>query len=79
MIAVIIFLILSFIYNGYVIFKYNIPVSLSDTSYLFGGNTRYLFTGYCYTSAFLLIPVLLDLVPTTLTFLPFLIKCRKSE
>lgn len=69
---ILIFLIISLIYNGYVISKYGVPVSLSDTAYLFGGNKRYLFTGYCYISAFLLIPVLMELVPSTLTFLPFL-------
>lgn len=72
MINIIIFLIISLIYNGYIIYKYGIPVSLSETSYLLGGNKRYLFTGYCYLSAFLVIPVLLGIVPETLTFLPFL-------
>lgn len=72
MINIIIFLIISFIYNGYILYKYGVPVSLSETSYLLGGNKRYWFTGYCYLSTFLVIPVLLGIVPETLTFLPFL-------
>lgn len=72
MINIIIFLIISLIYNGYIIWKYGVPVSLSETAYLFGGNKRYLFTAYCYVSAFLILPMLFNIVPETLTFLPFI-------
>ena len=72
MLNIIIFLIMSLIYNGYIISKYGIPVSLSETSYLLGGNRRYFFTLYCYITAFLIIPVLISTVPETLVFLPFL-------
>lgn len=71
MISVIIFLIISLIYNGYILYKYGVPVSLSETSYLLGGNKRYWFTAYCGVSTFLILPALLAVVPETIQFLPF--------
>ena len=69
---IITFLIISFIYNLLIFIKYKtIPVSLSETSYLLG-DKRYWFTLYCVISTFLMIPCLLNVVPETLTFLPFL-------
>ena len=66
------FLIISFIYNLYILIKYKtIPTSLSETSYMLG-NKRYLFTIYCIFSTFLMLPCLLSTVPETLTILPFL-------
>lgn len=66
----IITLVITLLYNSYIIIKYNkIPESLSETSYLLGGNKRYLFTGYCITTSFCLLPVLLT-ITTTLQFLP---------
>ena len=72
MINIIIFIIISFVYNGYIIYKYGIPVSLSDTSYLLGGKKRFWFTGYCYATAFLIMPILMKVVPEIISFLPFL-------
>lgn len=70
MINTIIFLLISLVYNLYVIIKHKtIPVSLSETSYMLGG---FWFTGYCFATVFLILPILLEIVPQTLTFLPFL-------
>lgn len=64
-------LLITLLYNGYIIIKYKkIPGSLSETSYLLGGNKRYWFTGYCFIVAFCLLPVLLEI--STLQFLPFI-------
>lgn len=68
----IITLVITLLYNSYVIIKYKkIPESLSETSYLFGGNKRYLFTGYCIITSFCLLPMLLE-ITMTLQFLPFI-------
>lgn len=64
-------LLITLLYNSYVIIKCKkIPESLSETSYLLGGNKRYWFTGYCFIVAFCLLPVLLEI--STLQFLPFI-------
>jgi hypothetical protein len=68
----IITLVITLLYNGYIIIKYKkIPESVSETSYLLGGNKRYLFTGYCVITSFCLLPMLLE-ITMTLQFLPFL-------
>ena len=69
---VIAFLIISFIYNLYILIKYKtIPVSLSETAYMLG-NKQFWFVIYCVLSTFLILPCLLSTVPETLTILPFL-------
>ena len=66
--------ILTLAYNIYVIIRYKkIPESLSETSYLFGGNKRFLFTGYCILITFLLLPVLLNITNENFQILPVLI------
>ena len=74
MIYLIIFcLILTLVYNFYIISKFKkIPESLSETSYMLGGNKRFLFTLYCFSVCFLLIPVLLEFTPVSLQILPFI-------
>lgn len=48
-------LLITLLYNSYMIKKYKkIPESLSETSYLLGGNKRYWFTGYCFIISFCL-------------------------
>ena len=72
MVLSIIILLITLLYNIYIIIKYKkIPESLSETSYLLRGNKRYLFTGYCVIISFCLLPVLLE-TTMTLQFLPFL-------
>lgn len=67
----IITLVITLLYNCYIIIKYKkIPESLSETSYLLGGNKRYLFTVYCVIISFCLLPMLLE-ITMTLQFLPF--------
>jgi hypothetical protein len=39
---ILLILVITLLYNGYIIIKYKqIPQSLSETSYLLGGNKRY--------------------------------------
>lgn len=65
--------IISLIYNLYVLLKYKkIPESLSETSYLFGNN-RYLFTVYCLLIGLCLLILLLPLTNINLQFIPFII------
>ena len=65
-------LLITLLYNSYIIIKYKkIPQSLSETSYLLGGNKRYLFTGYCFIISFCLLPVLFTITNNFL-FLPFI-------
>jgi hypothetical protein len=67
-------LIITLLYNSYIIIKYKkIPESLSETSYLLGGNKRYWFTGYCFIICLLLVPSLFEITVNSLLFLPFLI------
>lgn len=69
----ILLIILALVYNLYIILKYKqIPVSLSETSYMLGGLKRYWFTIYCVATVFLALPCLLIVVPESLTFLSFL-------
>lgn len=71
-ILLIICLIITLIYNGFILIKYKkIPQSLSETSYLLGGNKRYIFTIYCFIIAFCLLPILLE-ITTDLQFIPFI-------
>ena len=65
---------ITIVYNCYMIIRYKkIPESLSETSYLLGGNKRYWFTGYCFIICILLLPVLFEITVDSLLFLPFLI------
>lgn len=68
-----IILIITLLYNGYIIIKYKkLPESLSETSYIMGGNKRYLFTGYCFLICILILPVLLDITPIAFQVIPFI-------
>lgn len=72
-ISLILFIIISLIYNLYIILKYKtIPVSLSETSYILGGFKRYWFSAYCITTVMLILPLLLMTIPENLAFLGFL-------
>lgn len=63
-------LIITLVYNSFILIKYKkIPQSLSETSYLLGGNKRYLFTIYCFMISFCLLPILLE-ITTTLQIIP---------
>lgn len=65
---------ITIIYNCYIIIRYKkIPESLSETSYLLGGNKQYWFTGYCFIICILLLPVLFEITANNLLFLPFII------
>ena len=73
MILIIISVIVTLVYNLYIILKYKkIPESLSETSYLLGGNKRFIFTGYCVITSFLLIPILLELITAPFQIIPFI-------
>lgn len=72
-ISLILFIIISLIYNLYIILKYKtIPVSLSETSYILGGFKRYWFSAYCVLVSFLILPNLLTILPESIMFLGFL-------
>ena len=69
-------IILSIIYNGYIIYIYkDVPESLSETSYILSKNklSKYWFTGYCEIISLCLLPLLLEIIPSNLMFLAFLI------
>ena len=71
MILSIILILITLLYNSFVIIKYKkIPESLSETSYLLGGNKRYFFTAYCFIISICLLPILLEI--SILQFLPFI-------
>lgn len=73
LILIILTLLITFLYNGYIFIKYKkIPESLSETSYLLGGNKRYWFTGYCFIICILLLPVLFEITNSNLMILPFI-------
>lgn len=66
-------ILLTILYNSYILIKYHkIPESLSETSYLLGGNKKYWFTGYCFAIGFLLLPVLFNITTNCLLVLPFI-------
>ena len=66
-------LLITLLYNSYMIIRYKkIPESLSETSYLLGGNKRYWFTGYCFTICLLLLPQLFNVTNDDLLILPFI-------
>lgn len=68
----ILILLITLSYNSYIIIKYKkLPESLSETSYLLGGNKRYWFTGYCFIICILLLPLLFN-ITDTLLILPFI-------
>ena len=73
LISTILCLIVTIVYNTYIILKYKkIPESLSETSYLLGGNKRFIFTGYCVITSFLLLPILLELTTASFQIMPFI-------
>ena len=66
-------LIITLIYNLIIWLKYKtVPVSLSETAYIFGGNKKYFFTLYCVLIVLLLLPQLFMVIPEHLAFIPFL-------
>lgn len=66
-------LLITLIYNLIVWIKYKVvPVSISETSYIFGGNKRYFFTLYCIIMTFILTPQLLSILPEKYGFISFL-------
>lgn len=73
LILIILMLLITFLYNGYMFIKYKkIPESLSETSYLLGGNKRYWFTMYCFIISILLLPVLFETTIINFQILPFI-------
>ena len=73
LILIIVSIAITVLYNSYIIIKYKkIPESLSETSYLLGGNKRYWFTGYCFIISFCLLPVLFTITLNNFLFLPFI-------
>ena len=73
LILIIVSIAITVLYNSYIIIKYKkIPESLSETSYLLGGNKRYWFTGYCFIISFCLLPVLFTITSNNFLFLPFI-------
>lgn len=69
----ILLLLITVLYNSYVIYKYKkIPVSLSETSYMFGGIKRYFFTLYCLSVGAITLPYLFRLNLGDFEFMPFL-------
>lgn len=69
----ILLLLITVLYNSYVIYKYKkIPVSLSETSYMFGGVKRYFFTLYCLSVGAITLPYLFSLNLGDFEFIPFL-------
>lgn len=66
-------MLLTIIYNLIVFLLYKkVPVSLSETSYIFG-DKKYFFTLYCAALVTTLLPQLLNCVPEDLTFIPFIL------
>ena len=79
LISTILCLIITIVYNTYIIIKYKkIPESLSETSYLLGGNKRYFFTGYCIIVCLLLLPILMGITFTNYQIIPFIFCCGLS-
>lgn len=73
LILTILTILITLVYNGYIMIKYKkIPESLSETSYLLGGNKRYWFTGYCFIICILLLPLLFNVTNNNLLILPFI-------
>ncbi len=67
-------LFLSLVYNGYIFWRFKkVPESLSETSYLLGGNKRYLFSLYCLITGIILLLELLNRSVDGYEFLPFLL------
>ena len=65
-------LLITLTYNTVIFITYKtVPVSLSETSYMMGGNWRYFFTGYCFLLCLLILPVLLELTPENFQIIPF--------
>ena len=69
MILILICLLLTVVYNYWVIKNNGIPESLSETAYT---NNKLAFTGYCF-SMVLLMPLLLNMTPENFQFLVFLL------
>lgn len=74
MCGIIVCILISIIYNGYILWRYNkIPVSLSETAYMLGGIKRYWFTLYCAIIGLTLLPNLFEITPEDYEVIPFLI------
>ena len=72
--GVIVCILISIIYNGYILWRYKkIPVSLSETAYMLGGIKRYWFTLYCVIIGLTLLPSLFEVIPEDYEVIPFLI------
>lgn len=66
-------LIITFIYNGYIIYKHKrIPYSLSETSYMYGGSKRYFFTLYCLIIGLSILPQLFKIANNGFEIIPFI-------
>lgn len=73
MLSILLTILLTIVYNSYIIIRYNkIPKSLSETSYLLGGNKRYFFTAYCIIVCLLLLPILLEITLINYQIIPFI-------
>ena len=72
-ISLIIVLITTLVYNGYVIkINKDIPESLSATAYILGGFKRYFFTLYCVIIGMGFLPHLFEITNENYQFIPFL-------
>lgn len=74
LIILICLLLITFVYNGYIILKYKkIPHSLSETSYLLGENKNYFFTLYCLIIGVSVLPKLFEITnDSNFGFIPFI-------
>lgn len=73
LILLVVCLLITIVYNSYVFIRFKkVPQSLSETSYLFGGNKRYFFTAYCMIVCLLLLPLLLEITPNNFQIIPFI-------
>jgi hypothetical protein len=73
LICLLLLIIISCIYNGYIIINHKeIPTSLSETSYMLGNKKYYWFSLYTLIISSILLPILFNHINENLTFLPFL-------
>jgi hypothetical protein len=73
LILLVVCLLITIAYNSYIFIRFKkVPQSLSETSYLFGGNKRYFFTAYCMIVCLLLLPLLLEITPNNFQIIPFI-------
>ena len=73
LIILICLLLITFVYNGYIIYKHKtIPSSFSETAYLLGENKNYFFTLYCLMIGFATLPQLFEITNNGFGFIPFI-------